>query len=85
MPFMRQRVDYYGRMPIYTREEIAIEIGRWKDALKACATGKTYTIDGRQLTRYDLAEIRRHLEWLAGIEASLDGQGTILARPVVRR
>ena len=36
-------------MPIYTREEIAVEIGRWKDALKACATGKNYTIDGRQL------------------------------------
>ena len=72
-------------MPIYTREEIAIEIGRWKDALKACATGKNYTIDGRQLTRYDLAEIRRHLEWLAGLEASFDGMGTILARPVVRR
>jgi len=72
-------------MPIYTREEITAEIGRWKDALKACATGKTYTIDGRQLTRYDLAEIRKHLEWLAGIEASFDGRGTMLVRPLVRR
>jgi hypothetical protein len=72
-------------MPLYTREEIASEISRWKDALKACATGKTYTIDGRQLTRYNLDEIRRHLEWLAGIESQLDGQATILARPVVRR
>ncbi len=85
MPFMRQRFDYYGRMPIYTREEITAEIGRWKDVLNDSATGEIYTIDGRQLTRYDLAEIRRHLEWLAGIEASLDGQGTMLVRPLVRR
>ena len=49
-------------MPIYTREEITAEIGRWKDALKACATGKNYTIDGRQLTRYDLAEIRKRID-----------------------
>jgi len=72
-------------MPLYTREEISAETSLWKEALRACATGKTYTIGSRQLTRYDLAEIRKHLEWLSSIEASLDGRGTILVRPLVRR
>jgi hypothetical protein len=72
-------------MPLYTREEVTAEISLWKEALRACATGKTYTIDGRQLTRYDLSEIRKHLEWLADVEASLSGQSTLLVRPLVRR
>lgn len=73
-------------MALYTKEEVTAEIALWKQALSACATGKTYTIDGRQLTRYDLAEIRRHLLWLADVEAAIDGQQTtILARPMVRR
>ncbi len=73
-------------MALYTSDEIASEISLWKEALQACATGKSYTIDGRQLTRYDLAEIRKHLEWLADIEASIAGQQTtILARPMARR
>ena len=76
---------YVEGMPIYTLEEVRLEIGCWKKALKACATGKSYVIGTRQLTRYDLPEIRKHLEWLASVEASLSGQGTLLVRPLVRR
>ncbi len=71
---------------IYTKEELSAEITVWKQALTACATGKSYTIDGRTLTRQDLPAIREHLSWLSDLLASAEKRSSrILVRPVIRR
>lgn len=72
-------------MAIYTKEELLAEKAQWKAALTACATGKSYTIGDRQLTRQDLSAIRAHLEWLEEQEAELGGVRTLLVRPFFRR
>lgn len=41
---------------IWTREELLGLIACWKAAYKAASTGKSYTVQGRTLTRYDLPE-----------------------------
>ena len=46
---------------IWTREELLDLIACWKAAYKAASTGKSYTVQGRTLTRYDLPEIRQQL------------------------
>lgn len=71
---------------IYTKEELHAEIAIWKKALAACATGKSYTIDGRTLTRQDIPAIRSHLDWLADMLAAAENRSSrILVRPVIRR
>ena len=71
---------------IYTKEELHAEIARWKQALTACATGKSYTIDGRTLTRQDLPAIREHLSWLSDLLAAVEKRPSrILVRPIIRR
>ena len=62
-------------MSIWTREELQDLIAAWKAAYKAAATGQSYTIQGRSLTRYDLPEIRKQLAYLEGELAALEGQG----------
>ena len=66
-------------MSIWTKEELRKHIAEWKKALTAAATGKSYTIaDGgtsRTLTRYDLLEIRKMLEWFEDELAKLEGSG----------
>lgn len=74
------------RTPLYSPDELAQAIADWKAALTACAAGKSYTIDGRSLTRYDLDEIRRHLAWLLDLEEAMSGFGpTRRIRPIIRR
>lgn len=76
---------------IWTREELLDLIACWKAAYKAAykaaSTGKSYTVQGRTLTRYDLPEIRQQLVYLQGELAALDtgrrGPTIVLAR--VRR
>ena len=51
-------------MAIFTPAEIAEQIAAYKAAMLACASGKSYTIGDRSLTRADLPEIRSTLEWL---------------------
>ena len=48
---------------IWTREELLELIACWKAAYKAASTGKSYTVQGRTLIRYDLPEIRRQLAY----------------------
>lgn len=75
-----------ARTQIYTRKELSDAIAEWKAALTACSTGKSYTIDGRSLTRYDLAEIRKHLAWLLELEAAMSGYNPMRRiRPMIRR
>jgi hypothetical protein len=59
---------------IWTREELHEQIAQYKRALLKCASGSSYTIGTRSLTRQDLAEIRNHLSYLAGELAALDGR-----------
>ena len=70
----------------YTLEEINATLARWKKALDACATGKSYTIGDRSLTMQDLPEIRNTIEWLEKRRSKLMGHATTLyVKPVFRR
>jgi hypothetical protein len=55
----------------YTLTEAKAELELWKEAKRAAATGKSYTIGSRQLTRYDLAEINREIDRFAEIVGAL--------------
>lgn len=67
---------------IYTKEELEAELAEWKQALRACATGKSYTIDGQTLTRQNMADIRAHISWLMGEMAKLEGRSSaVFVRP----
>ena len=55
----------------YTLEEASAELELWKEAKRAAATGKAYTIGSKQLTRYDLHEINAEIDKLAGIVDAL--------------
>ncbi|WP_165071021.1 hypothetical protein [Desulfovibrio sp. ZJ200] len=66
---------------IWTRAELDEQITLYKRALKACASGASYTIGSRSLTRQDLPRIREHLAYLAGELAALDhGRGPVLVQ-----
>lgn len=61
-------------------------IAEWKAAYRAASTGKSYSIGSRTLTRYDLSEIRKQLDWLSEELASLDGKrGPFFVRANFRR
>lgn len=71
---------------IWTRAELDEQIALYKRALKACASGASYTIGSRQLTRQDLADIREHLTYLAGELAALNsGRGPLLVEGRIPR
>lgn len=66
---------------IWTRAELDEQIALYKRALKACATGASYTIGSRSLTRQDLPRIRDHLAYLAGELAALErGRGPVIVQ-----
>lgn len=52
---------YHG----YTLDEARQELSLWKEAKRAAATGKSYQLGSRQLTRQDLAEIDRQISFFA--------------------
>lgn len=64
---MTAQKTYHG----YTLDEARAELELWKEAKRAAATGKAYTIGSKQLTRYDLAEINREIERFAAIVDAL--------------
>lgn len=57
----------------YTLPEAQKELELWKEAKRAAATGKSYQIGSRMLTRYNLAEINREIGEFAGIVDVLSG------------
>ena len=70
----------------YTLEEINASLARWKKALDACATGKSYTIGDRSLTMHDLPEIRKTIEWLEQRRSQIMGRAsTVYVKPKFRR
>ena len=57
----------------YTLSEAVKELELWKEAKRAAATGKSYQMGSRMLTRYSLAEINREINQLAEIVDVLTG------------
>lgn len=72
---------------LWTHEELTSLIAAYKAAYMAASTGKSYSLDGRTLTRQDIPEILRQLEYLKGELAALRGQqrGPVLVQCRVRR
>ena len=62
-------------MSAFTLQEIEEQISAFKKALMAISTGQEYSIGNRRMTRADLPEIRKTLEWLAAEKRSALGQG----------
>jgi len=50
---------------IWTLPELDEQLAAWKAALLALSTSQSYEIGGRKLTRADLPEVRRTLDYLA--------------------
>jgi hypothetical protein len=57
----------------YTLTEARKELELWKEAKRAAATGKSYQMGSRMLTRYSLAEINREIDKFADIVDVLSG------------
>lgn len=71
---------------IWTRTELDEQIALYKEALKKCASGASYSIGSRSLTRQDLPRIREHLAYLAGELAALQGgRGPVIVQARVPR
>jgi len=71
---------------IWTKEELIEQIETWKHALLKCAAGQSYKIGTRELTRYDLDDIKKMLDYLKGeLEALENGRGPRLVKCRIRR
>lgn len=57
----------------YTLSEAAKELELWKEAKRAAATGKSYQMGSRMLTRYSLVEINREIDNFVDIVDVLAG------------
>lgn len=51
-------------MAIFSLAELDEMLADWKQALRSCSSGQSYTIGTRSLSRADLPEIRETLKWL---------------------
>ena len=47
-----------------TVAELTAQLSEWESALSALATGKSYQIGTRQLTRANAKEVRDTIDWL---------------------
>lgn len=74
-------------MTIWTHDELTAQLREWKNALLACATGKSYSIGSRTLTRRDSDEIRKMLTYLERELAKLEGNpvSPVFVQGVTRR
>jgi bacterioferritin (cytochrome b1) len=71
---------------IWTEQELREEIDLYKRAIKACASGSSYTIGSRSLTRQNLKELREHFDYLVGELAALEGRrGPVLVQGRIYR
>jgi len=80
---MRERT-YKG----YTLAEARKELENWKEAKRAAATGKSYQIGSRMLTRFSLAEINREIDKFAEIIdvlSGVSGGGPVFVQARMRR
>ena len=68
----------------YSLEEAKTELELWKEARRAAATGKSYQMGSRQLTRYDLSEINEQISFFANVIDTLSGSSGGLVRVIAR-
>ncbi len=66
---------------IYTESEIDAEIVIWKEALSKVASGQSYALRGRSLTRVDSDEICSKIQWFADIKAAYSDEATANSAP----
>lgn len=59
---------------MFTLEQAREMHGLWFEAYKAASTGKSYSIEGRTLTRQNLSEINRELQRWSDMINDLTGQ-----------
>ena len=71
-------------MSIWTEKELQEQIALWKMAYSKASTGQSYTIGSRTLTRYDLSEIRKQLEYLEAEMVKISTKRTSLTRVQAR-
>ncbi len=76
-------------MAIFGKELCRQRLKIWLAAEEAIATGQRYQIEGRSLTRADLYDVRKELEYWAGKLAEAENEerygGRIRAYQVVPR
>ena len=60
----------------YTLAEAQSELETWKEAKRAAATGKSYMLGSRMLTRYSLVEINDQIKYFAGVVDKLGNSTT---------
>ena len=53
-------------MAVFTKELCKKKLNTWLEAEEAVATGQSYQIGNRMLTRADLKQIREQMEYWAG-------------------
>ena len=68
-------------MYLYTPQELDQEIALYKEAIRAIAEARDYTIGTRRVTRVDLPQLRTHLEWLHAQKLAAAGLGGPVMRP----
>lgn len=68
-------------MTIWAHSELLSLLADWKAAYQAASSGKAYTIGNRSLTRQDIPEIRRQLDYLQGELSALSGNSRSMRIP----
>ncbi len=61
-------------MAIYTKEFCRRKLETWLAAEEAIATGQRYQIDDRSLTRADLYDVRKEIEFWEGKLATAEAE-----------
>lgn len=61
-------------MAIFSKELCKERLNIWLEAEKAIATGQSYQIDDRRLTRADLYDVRKEMEYWAGRLAEAEAE-----------
>lgn len=62
-------------MAIFTEELCQQKLNTWLAAEEAIATGQSYQIGSRLLTRADLKQVREEMEYWAGKLAEAEAEG----------
>lgn len=61
-------------MAIFSKELCKQRLALWLEAEAAVATGQSYTIDDRSLTRASLKQIREQIEFWSGRLATIENE-----------
>lgn len=61
-------------MAVFSKELCQTKLKTWLDAEEAVATGQSYQIGTRMLTRADLKQIREQMEYWAGKLAKAEAE-----------